>query len=353
MPAISEELLAKFLRGLCTEEEAAIVEEYFQQHPEDVSMLDEYESNDGSLKLPEGYQEEMLTVILAETASPVEKSRNRVMVMRVWMAAACTLLLVTGWWLLQQTPARKKGTMAIRLASVWIGKHNADNKKLRVQLPDSSETILSPGATIRYRKDFGQYGEREVQVEGEAVFTVIKDKDIPFVVYCEGVRTTVMGTIFEVSAEKGSSQVRIRLVEGKLVLKLDSIARDTIQSYVLTPGKEFIYGKWDRSVVIREFDSHSSGSYSLSRLKRLPGGPDSLANWYMFNNQALTDVFDQLSVLYNVDIQYSSEDLRNKYFIGKLERKDSLSKTMRDIALLNHLTVSIIDGHYVVRKQKP
>jgi transmembrane sensor len=59
----------------------------------------------------------------------------------------------------------------------------------------------------------------------------------------------------------------------------------------------------------------------------------------MFNNQTLSDVFDQLALLYNVDIQYSERDLRNKYFIGKLEMKDSLSEIMRDIALLNKLSV--------------
>ena len=41
MARISEELLDRFLKGVCTEEEAAAVEAYFQEHPEDVSLLDE------------------------------------------------------------------------------------------------------------------------------------------------------------------------------------------------------------------------------------------------------------------------------------------------------------------------
>jgi hypothetical protein len=73
----------------------------------------------------------------------------------------------------------------------------------------------------------------------------------------------------------------------------------------------------------------------------------------MFNNQALPDVLDQLSAIYNVEIQYSTEDLRQKYFIGKLEKKDSLSKILRDIALLNHLSVTNQNGRYIIKKQKP
>jgi hypothetical protein len=73
----------------------------------------------------------------------------------------------------------------------------------------------------------------------------------------------------------------------------------------------------------------------------------------MFNNQSLAEVFDQLALLYNVDIQYSSAELRNKFFIGRLEKKDSLSKIMRDIARLNHLSLTIGDGKYIVKRQEP
>ena len=194
---------------------------------------------------------------------------------------------------------------------------------------------------------------REVHVEGQATFTVIKDKNIPFVVYSEGLQTTVMGTIFEVTAEKGSDHIKVRLLEGNLIVGVDSLVKDSTRKYYLSPGQELIYGKWNKSVVIQKITPAGGGGYAYSRINRLPGHPDSLSNWYMFNNQSLADVFDQISILYNIDIQYSSVDLRHKYFIGKLEKKDSLSKIMRDIALLNHLSVTVLDGRYIVRKRNP
>ena len=68
MAPISEELLDRFLKGVCTEEEAAAVEAYFQEHPEDVSLLDEYEAADAEMPLPEDYRGEMLAVIEKATA---------------------------------------------------------------------------------------------------------------------------------------------------------------------------------------------------------------------------------------------------------------------------------------------
>lgn len=346
--AISEELLDRFLKGVCTEEEAAAVEAYFQEHPEDISLLDEYEAADAETPLPGDYREKMLAVIDEATAI---KEKGRIGVMRAWVgaAAAAVILLVAGWWLVAKSVKRADEAGGVQLAAVWVGRHNADDKKIRLTLPDSSEATLSPGATIRYRKDFGQYGKREVKVEGQAAFAVVRDDQQPFIVYSDRISTTVLGTVFEVTAEKDSDQIKVKLLAGKVMVSYDPLAGDSLRRYVLVPGQEFIFAKADRSIVIREFRSHGGG-YATHRVTHVAGQPDSLANWYMFNNQTLSDVFDQLSLLYNVDIQYSREDLRNDYFIGKLEMKDSLSKIMRDIALLNHLTVRITNGVYVVKR---
>jgi len=352
MAAISEELLDKFLKGLCTKEEAEAVEVYFEEHPEDLSLIDDYEGCGESLTLPEGYSDEMLEMIVRDTRPEAVKKRGRLAAPGVW-AAAASVILVFGTMYLLHRVARTRGEVIGQEAAVWVGKHNADTKKIRIQLPDSSETILSPGATIVYRKDFGSYDKREVKVEGKVVFSVHKNKEMPFIVYSEGVKTTVLGTIFEVTDEKDSSQIRVKLLQGKVMVSVDSIVADSIARYFLSPGEEFVYGKWNKSVVIRDFNVRSGAGLAVNRVHRLPGKPDTLFNWYMFNDQKLADVFDQLSILYNVDIQYSSVDLHNKYFIGKLEKKDSLNKIIRDIALLNHLSVTERDGSYMIRKRRP
>ncbi len=341
--------MEKFLRGICTEEEAATVEAYFEQHPDEVFLLDEYEAGQEGAELPAGYSDDMRKVISAAT---LPKQRSRIMLLRPYLAAAIVLFLLVCWWLLRPAGDKTGGKPKEQLAAVWIGKHNSDNKKLRVQLPDSSEAILAPGTTIRYRKDFGHYELREVKVEGLVAFTVIKDKQVPFVVSTENIRTTVLGTIFEVTAEKSSDQIKVRLVEGNLIVRVDAGVKDSAKKYFLSPGEEFVYGKWNNSVVVQKFAVHGGG-YAAPRLTRLATGQDTLNNWYMFNNQSLAEVFDQLALLYNVDIQYSPGDLRDKFIIGKLEKKDSLSKIMRDIARLNHLSLTIENGRYIVKKAEP
>lgn len=348
MPAMSEELLAKFLNGLCTDEEAALVEDYFLQHPEDLSMLVEYEEADAVTPLPDGYREEMLARVVAETA-PMERS-PRVRRMPIWpAAAACVLLVLAGWWLFSKVHGPEGREPVMQEAAIWVGRHNADSKRILLKLPDSSDVILSPGTTIRYRKDFGHYDKREVKVEGQALFSVAKNDNQPFVVMSGVVSTAVLGTVFEVTAEKDSSRIRVRLEQGKVMVRIDG-AHDGSGHYLLSPGQEFVYGKWDGSVVIRDF---TRGPSIAHRAGKVAGAPDTLMAWYMFNDEPLAEVLDELSLLYNTKIEYSKEELQHIFFIGRLERKDSLGETLSDIALLNHLKVTWREGRFIITKRKP
>lgn len=346
MPAITRELLEKFWLGLCTEEEATLVEAYFREHPQDESLLEEFESA-GADPIAEEDRVEMLGHVVNATR-PRKATIRRIGGM---MAAASLLVVVVTAWMYYKGEKKQPEHAAPLEAAIWVGKHNTDSKQVRVALPDSTEVVLLPGATILYRKDFGSYEKREVKVDGQVVFSVRKNKEMPFVVYSEGVRTTVLGTIFEVDGDKATDHIRVRLLQGKVKVSMDAQLGDPSKEYYLKPGEEFVYGKYDKSIVVRDFKG-TGGGYAAHRVKRVPGRPDSLANWYMFNNQGLADVFDQLAIIYNVEIQYSNAELRNKYFIGKLDRKDSLHKILSDIALLNHLSVVEREGSYIVRKSK-
>ncbi|HXO77644.1 MAG TPA: hypothetical protein VN824_20465, partial [Puia sp.] len=127
MREISEELLERYFKGLCTEEETTMVE---------ASLLEDYEESDAVTPLPEGYKEEMLEAIVSQTmVRPAYKIRY----IRALVAAACMLLLVGAWLLLVLREKKDKTVEKPQVAAVWVGKHNADKKKVRVQLPDSSE----------------------------------------------------------------------------------------------------------------------------------------------------------------------------------------------------------------------
>jgi hypothetical protein len=64
-------------------------------------------------------------------------------------------------------------------------------------------------------------------------------------------------------------------------------------------------------------------------------------------------VLEQLSTYFQTDIYYYPTELRNKFFTGKLDKKDSLEPILNDIALLNNLIVKKEKGaYYLILRSK-
>jgi hypothetical protein len=114
----------------------------------------------------------------------------------------------------------------------------------------------------------------------------------------------------------------------------------------LQPGQEFVWERSDRRSWVSNFDRRNG------RSKLLDGKAGTLANWYMFNDQNLATVFDQLSAIYGTDIEYDDRSIQNMYFLGRLDRRDSLDKILLDLSLLNHLTVTHQGNKYHISKIK-
>lgn len=110
----------------------------------------------------------------------------------------------------------------------WMGKvtqkpeissqtYSALNGKSQMELPDGSSVWLNVGSTLSYKTSFT--GNREVWLEGEALFQVKKDRNHPFTVRINGARVKVHGTRFNIRAYPENSDLRIALVEGCISLQ--------------------------------------------------------------------------------------------------------------------------------------
>ncbi len=74
-----------------------------------------------------------------------------------------------------------------------LHKQNIAGQKLKFFLPDGSEVWLNAESKISFPEKFSG-GKREVILEGEAFFDVIKNTDQPFIVKTGEVSTTALGT---------------------------------------------------------------------------------------------------------------------------------------------------------------
>lgn len=90
--------------------------------------------------------------------------------------------------------------------------------KSTLTLQDGSKVMLNSGSSIRYIKNF-EADQRILYLKGEAYFEISKDSSRPFSVLTDGVRTTALGTAFNISAYP-NEEMNVSLVEGKVAVKV-------------------------------------------------------------------------------------------------------------------------------------
>jgi len=353
----------------CTPEEAREVADYLCAHPEVVErylsekeFVAKYETQD----LPEAVSSEWLKNIhresrredIATEQAGAGKSSVPIGGGRKWMRELAAAAVIGGLvfgvaWLLQRSgksdPAKPEParTVASIPADERERKENTGANVLPIVLPDGSLVRLMPKGTVVYGKKFTE--NRDVYLEGEAGFEVTNDKAHAFTVYSAELSTRVLGTSFRVKALPEEDIITVRLNSGKVVVGSELFKQSSIADIVLTPGKELRYNKKRMTVTVANFGGAAGNALVKAGSPRYKGitKPD----WYKFSNQPMSDVLDQLSNYFGVPIYYYPADVRQIYFEGKFEKKDSLEKILTDITLPNNLKFVREDSGIVIKKR--
>lgn len=230
-----------------------------------------------------------------------------------------------------------------------ITEKNISNVPRSLLLSDGSEVVLYANSELIYEKNFTG-NERRLQLKGKADFAVTKDSAKPFIVATGHISTTVLGTRFTITAYDESVIARVKLHEGKVIVK--SIAGSTKQlknDYLLAPGQELVYNKLNGEAFVRWFKKAAIAK-SDDVVEDINMPENFSGSWFMFNNQPLPDVLDQLQAIYNVEITYTKTDLDKMYFIGRFDQTDSIHNILQKISLLYQLKVSNNNNKYSITR---
>jgi transmembrane sensor len=85
--------------------------------------------------------------------------------------------------------------------------------KMYLLLPDGTKVWLNSESKLEYKNDFNG-GTREVTLEGEAFFDVVKDRRHPFIVHTSEIDVRVLGTAFNVKSYPKESYIETTLIRG-------------------------------------------------------------------------------------------------------------------------------------------
>lgn len=347
---IPQELFARFLKNECTTEEKEQVMNYLQENP---GEWDNYLPAEEFIQIDSHGQtgNELHDRLFHNVKATVFQGKVRRLFLRRSIAAAAVIaLLISGYWFISTSTGRSGSEKPVANAGSTATKAhwervNTSNVPEQVVLPDSSVILLAANSTVSYDGIFGANDQRAIHLSGEARFDVKKDARRPFTVYSGNISTTALGTSFNVKAYEEVNIITVHLITGKVVIKAaDAADRKLKEDMFLAPGETLFYNKSTWQASIRK----PANGKAIAGMKRDLLMPAQKPEWYMFDNQPVAEVLDQLSYYYGVRIVYRSRDLNNKYLTAKFQATDSLSKILNDIALLNHLSIAPTSDSYTV-----
>lgn len=288
-PSISSALLDKYLHGTCTDQERELVEQWYQSFektPDIDTIFPEVKNEDYS----ESIFKKIRSQIQEDEHITTEPQKRPLIRNLYWYMAASIVLGIGLSFLLKKnrSTAEKQNELA-QLTTQWL--ENTTAKIQLRQLPDGSKVWLNPGTRISYTQNYGQ-SVREINLEGEAFFDVVRNKTKPFIIRTGKMTTEVLGTSFNVQAKTDSKQFEVSVVTGTV-------------SVSGPKGKEIIKAKQQ----VR-FDLASG---KLNQLKRTSSAPYQMWEPVTINFDWVTvnEVTNRLEEMFAVQVEFENQKMRD------------------------------------------
>ena len=210
----------------------------------------------------------------------------------------------------------------------------ANNTELvqEVVLPDGSKVALRSKSNLVYRKSFAE--NRNVELQGEALFEVTKNKDYPFTVETKQGTVTVLGTVFSVRAFEGENYTRTLLKEGSVQFA-DLQENETV---ILTPGQEAKLVKGEKNIQVK-------------KVKNMDRALAWHSHNFSFDNETLESILAVLSDAYDKKLQIKDKSIGNTRYTLKFNKGESLPKMLEVLSEVADFKHSIKNDLIIIEKK--
>ena len=229
------------------------------------------------------------------------------------VAVAAVMLLVLSAGILFLKPQREeKPQMVSKLTPA-----SATNDL--VQLPDGSTVILSAGSRLTYPASFKGQSIREVYLTGKAFFDIKHLIQQPFIVHTGKVKTTVLGTAFDIDSRGEGGKITVTVIRGKVVVNKENRTLGT-----LTPNQQVVYNVNEDKAVVNQINADKTVSWREKDL--------------LFNDIEFKQAVLLLQERFNVKITIQDQQLAAAHFTTTLFENQRLTDFLALICDFNNAT---------------
>lgn len=206
------------------------------------------------------------------------------------------------------------------------------NKEYWTTLNDGTLVHLNYNSRLIYPEKFGD--RRDVILEGEAYFMVAKDKHRQFVVHTPQGDITVYGTEFYVKTDTSKAIGDSHGQRMEVVLLKGSISFTPVDGKELPmqPGQQLCVA--DKQLTIRYVDTAPYIAWNEGK--------------FLFEAWSLERVMNVLSHWYDIEVQFASDDLKDKQIDGYFSRYDTIDSILESIETVLGVKITKRDRYITI-----
>lgn len=309
------EIFERYLQQVASDEDIKRLSSWIRNNQK-ISEWMEHQIRNSQSEIDAAVQLRMLERIkqtIATDSRKAEKTTYRLRLNRWMRVAAIFLLPIVAAVGMYMYMSRYDSTLPVTVA-VERG------QKATVTLPDGSKVWLNSLSELRYTPGFSSR-KRELQLEGEAYFEVAPDPDRPFVVSSTDLVVEALGTSFGMKAYSEDRMVSSILMSGKVrVTTPDGVK-------ILKPNERLQYDK----TTAKSIHSEVVNATDFTGWIR---------NELRFENETLEEISRSIQRIYNVEIIFASEKLKQLRYTGTVQN-NSLESVLNIITLTSPLSFQI------------
>ena len=298
------QLIERYTSGQATEGEKRLMDAFFEGN--------ERKQTEPDPMVSQAMWQHITSAVEREPVSGVRPNSRRNLV-----AIACSLLVVAivGYFGYLRYAAE---------STELITKTALPGEKSIVTLADGSKVYLNSGSSISFPKIFDQ-SAREIMLEGEAFFEVVRNPKQPFIVTTGDIVTRVLGTSFNIEAFS-DDDIKVSVATGRVQVSQGNkdSQEGSSQTIFLDPSQQVTYQ--NHHFTLSYVDIENATAWKSNTLR--------------FDETPLSTVGVVLSRWYGVTISFDNADIVNCRINGQFKGQQ-LEEVLRSIRYMYNIEYEI------------
>lgn len=197
-----------------------------------------------------------------------------------------------------------------------------------MKLPDGTTVILKGNSKLSYRGKL-EGAKREVYLVGEGYFDVKHDASREFIIHTGQIKTTVLGTAFDIKALEGEDKVMVTVTRGRV-----KVSNSDKVYGIITPNQQIVCNV-------------NSDKYLHTRVNA-----DEVVSWkdddLYFDDVTISEIAKTLEERFKVSIVFDNEAIKQCRLSATFLKKQSLDQVLEVIRQFNQINHSYNDNNTIL-----